>query len=287
MYRAATSFLFLCTLASPCRADTPIDETRPLNADAKIVVSNCAGIIQVQAWDKNTMSLTGSLGDGAEKLSIVGDASKLRIEVKLPRNSHNVEDTVLRLRVPAGVSLDLEGVSADVAVQGTRGPLKVNTVSGDVKLVVESPSVSAQTVSGDLHLDAPSRDTQIKSVSGDIIVRGPQGDLIGETVSGNLQVDGKSFNRLRLKSVSGDFNVDASLTDSVRADLETLSGEVLWDLPESTNAAVDLNSFSGELASELGAPIRDGVHKASFKLGNGQGQVNIHSFSGDIQLRKK
>src|SRR5205809_436860 len=133
--KAATPLLFLSALAYPCWAATPIDETRPLNPDARIVVSNCAGVIQVQAWDKNSLSLTGRLGENVEKLEIEGDAAKLRIDVRLPRHSHNVEDTVLQLKVPAGVSLELEGVSADVAVQGTRGPLRVNTVSGDVKMV--------------------------------------------------------------------------------------------------------------------------------------------------------
>jgi len=286
MYRVVFPLLLIAA-ASAARADQPIDETRPLNPDARVSVSNCSGVIQVQAWDKNTLSLTGRLGDGAEKVDITGDASRLKIEVKLPKHTHNVEETVLQLRVPAGVSLDLEGVSSDIAVQGTKGPVRANTVSGDLRLVVDAPSVNAQTVSGDLHLEAPSKDTQVKSVSGDVIVKGPQGELVGETVSGNLMIDGKQFSKLWLKSVSGDFNVEASLTDTAHANLETLSGEVLLGIPSSTNASVDLTTFSGELATDLGGPLGEGVHKASLRLGNGQGQINIHSFSGDIQLRKK
>ena len=282
----ATGWMVMAALSAPAYADKPIDETRPLNADAKISVSNCAGAIHVQAWDKNSLSLTGRLGEGVEKLVIDGDPSKLRIEVKLPKNMHNVEETVLQLRVPAGVSLDLESVSADVAVQGTKGAVKANTVSGDLNLVVDASKVVAQTVSGDLHLEGASRDTQLKSVSGDMIVRGTQGELVGETVSGNLSVEGGSLSKLLLKSVSGDFKVRAALTDSGRANLETLSGEVDLALPASTNAAVDLSSFSGELNSDLGS-IPEDTHKASLKLGNGSGQVSVHSFSGDISLKKK
>ena len=284
--KQASGLLLMAALSAPALADKPIDETRPLNADARVSVSNCAGTIHVQAWDKNSLSLTGQLGDGVEKLVIDGDPSKLRIEVKLPKNMHNVEETVLQLRVPAGVSLDLESVSADVAVQGMRGSLRANTVSGDLNLQVDAPKVVAQTVSGDLHLEGASRDTQVKSVSGDMIVRGSQGELTGETVSGNLSVDAASLSRLRLKSVSGDFNVKTALTDAGRAELETLSGEVDLALPSTTNAAVDLSSFSGELNSDLGS-IPDDTHKATLKLGNGSGQVSVHSFSGDIQLKRK
>jgi DUF4097 and DUF4098 domain-containing protein YvlB len=278
--------ILISTLSAPVLADQPIDETRPLNADARVSVSNCAGTIHVQAWDKNSLSLTGQLGDGVEKLLIEGDASKLRIEVKLPKNAHNVEDTVLQLRVPAGVALDLESVSADLAVQGMRGALKANSVSGDVHLQIDAPKVVAQTVSGDLHVEGASRDTQLKSVSGDVFVRGSQGELVGETVSGNLSVDGTSLAKLWLKSVSGDFNVKTSLTDAARANLETLSGEVDLALPASTNAAVDLTTFSGDLDSDLGS-IPSDTHKASLKLGNGNGIVSVHSFSGDISLKKK
>jgi DUF4097 and DUF4098 domain-containing protein YvlB len=283
----AVTVLFLSALAASAWAETPINENRPLNPDAKVQVSNCAGTILVKAWDKNSLSLTGTLGEGAEKLLIEGDARKLRIEVKLPRNTHNVQETELYLMVPAGVSLDLEGVSSDILVQGTKGALTATSVSGDVRLVVDSSVISAQTVSGDLHLEAVSRETQVKSVSGDVFVEGPQGSLVGETVSGNLVINGKLFSKLWLKSVSGDFDVDASLTDSAKANLETLSGQVLLDLPSSTNAAIDLNTFSGEIASELGGPLKEGVHKASLKVGSGGGRVSIHSFSGDIELRKK
>jgi hypothetical protein len=285
MMRAA-GFILIGALAAPAYADKPIDETRPLNPDAKVSVSNCAGAIHVQAWDKNSLSLTGRLGDGVEKLVIDGDPAKLRIEVKLPKNAHNVEETVLQLRVPAGVSLDLESVSADLAVQGTRGPIKANSVSGDLNLQVDSPKVSAQTVSGDLRLEGASRDTQLRTVSGDMIVHGPQGELIGETVSGNLSVDGTAFSRLWLKSVSGDFNVKTTLNDAARADFETLSGEVDLALPATTKAAIDNNNNNGEHDTDHGT-IPSDVHKATLKLGNGNGQVNIHSFSGDILLKKK
>jgi hypothetical protein len=47
----ATGFILMAALCAPAFADTPIDETRPLNADAKLSVTNCAGAIHVQAWD--------------------------------------------------------------------------------------------------------------------------------------------------------------------------------------------------------------------------------------------
>lgn len=275
------------TASLPSRADESIDQTRPVHADASIAVINCAGVIDVEAWDRNSVSLTGRLGDGVEKLVVDGDEGKLRIEVKLPRFAHNVEDTQLRLRVPAGASLDLDGVSADIAVRGMRGALKVKSVSGDLRLLVDSPSVQAQTISGDLHLEAPSRDTQVKSVSGDLSVRGVRGELVAETVSGNVRIDGGEFDRLRLKSVSGDFAVAGALTDGAHADLDTLSGDISLAVPAATSATATLATSSGDLSSDFSGPIREDARRSTLTLGDGKAQVNLHSFSGDIQLRKK
>ena len=269
------------------RADQNIDQTRPLHPDASVSVINCAGSIAVETWDKNLLSLTGRLGEGVEKLLVEGDADKLRIEVKLPRFAHNVEDTQLRLRVPAGVNLDLDSVSADVSVHGTRGSVKTRTVSGDVNLLVDSPSVVAQTISGNLHLEAPSRDTQVKSVSGDLSLKGVRGDLLAETVSGDVHVDGGEFSRLRLKSVSGAFNVEAALADAARAELDTLSGDIELGLPAATNASATLNTSSGDLSSDFAGSIKEDARKTTLTLGTGKAQVSLHSFSGDVQLRKK
>ena len=72
-----------------------VDEHRPLKANAQVEVSNVAGRIEVQTWDKNELHLTGTLSEEVEKLEITGDASHLRIEVKLPKRTRNVEDTIL------------------------------------------------------------------------------------------------------------------------------------------------------------------------------------------------
>jgi DUF4097 and DUF4098 domain-containing protein YvlB len=287
MYRFATPLLLLSALAWPAWADTPIDETRPIRADARIAVVNCAGVIHVETWDKNVLSLTGRLGEGAEKLLIEGNEDKMRVEVRLPHFSHNVEETVLNLKVPVGVTLDLDSVSADISVDGTRGPVKAKTVSGELRLSVDSSSVHAQSVSGDLHLKAPSKDTQVKTVSGELYVHGATGDLSAETVSGDVRLDGGEFSRLRLKSVSGDFLIDAKLTDSAHAEMDTLSGDISLGLPASTSASATLDTSSGELNSDFAAPIHADSHRATVTLGSGKAQVSLHSFSGDIQLRKK
>ena len=51
MIRTALFSLALVA-ALPAIAATPIDETRPLDADGRLQVENLKGLIEVRAWDR-------------------------------------------------------------------------------------------------------------------------------------------------------------------------------------------------------------------------------------------
>ena len=284
-------------LAAPAWAggERPIDERRPLKADARVNVDNVAGLIEVEAWDKRELQLTGTLSEDAERLEISGDESSLSIQVKLPFISRNPGETTLRLKVPAGISLDAEGVSADIRVRGLTGPVKVDSVSGDVVMDVASKRVSAGTVSGDITLQTAAEETRVATVSGDITVRGTaRGELRGESVSGDLQVQAGELRELDLESVSGDLEVAVDLTRDSDVSVETLSGNVVLTLARLPESRIEMETFSGEVTSAWpasGRSAKEGRHGHDDTEvrhdGGGPGRVRLHSFSGDIELKKK
>ena len=269
--------------------DRPVDERRPLKADARVEVSNVAGQITVETWDKNELHLTGSLSEQVEKLEITGDASRLKIDVKLPRRSRNVDDTILHLKVPAGIALEAEGVSADVTVRGIKGDVEAASVSGDVELVVGSKNIEAQSVSGDVTIDAPSAIvTRVESVSGDVTVRGVKGEVRGETVSGDIEVMAHTANRIELQSVSGSLELDGELAADADVEGKTMSGDIRLTLPRLPEASIELQTYSGEVEggdalTQAGGGSRE--EKEYWRKGSGSGRVRLHSFSGDIDLR--
>src|SRR3546814_14984922 len=61
--------LCIALLASPLLAwaDTPIDQTRPLNADGRVSIENLKGSVQVRTWDRNEVHIGGRLGDRSEE----------------------------------------------------------------------------------------------------------------------------------------------------------------------------------------------------------------------------
>jgi len=262
----------------------PVDERRPLRPDARVAVSNVAGLIEVETWDKNELHLTGTLSEEVEKLEITGNESRLKIEVKLPERTKNVEDTILHLKVPAGISLEAEGVSADIRVKGVRGEVEAETVSGDVKLEVGSKRVEASSVSGDVTVTAPSEEIRVESVSGDVTVRGAKGEIHGESVSGDIEVQAREVKVFNGETVSGDFELDLELAREAKVSAETLSGEVRITLPKLPEGEIDLETYSGELESMW--PLGNADREYN-REGVGKGRLRLHSFSGDIVLKKR
>lgn len=285
LFTAAT---LLTTIAAlPLHAgDRPINERRPLKPDARLSIDNLSGLVRVEAWDKPELWLTGSLSEDAKELEIKGSDADLKIEVKFPKIVRNPGPSELTLKVPAGVDLDIEAVSADIQARGLTGPIKADSVSGDIQLDVKSRRVSAGTVSGDIRVDAAAEEIRVGSVSGDVTVRGGRGELRGETVSGDLRMEARAVRKLDVETVSGDLVLDLELAPGAEVEAESMSGDVRLLLPALPEGDLDLETFSGEVRSAWSPSPGEGAHEFH-REGEPEGHVELNSFSGDITLEKK
>ena len=290
--------LAICTslACAPLFAGTPINETRPLDPRGRIDIDNVKGRIEVRAWDRNEVRITGTLGDGVEKLVIDGDRNDLEVRVEYPQRmggwrGDRSGPTILVLQVPLRADLDIESVSADIDVDGVApGDLDIETVSGNVVVAAAPGKASVSSVSGDLRLTLNTADAKSESVSGDIGLSGRlDGEVHAETVSGDIAIDsrGERVKRLSTGTVSGDAEVRVALAQGGEIHSETVSGDIRLRMPKALSARVRGESFSGDLEAP-GAT----VHKEEFgpgqsleaRYGSGAGEIRIESFSGDAIL---
>ncbi|MDQ3057570.1 MAG: DUF4097 domain-containing protein, partial [Pseudomonadota bacterium] len=240
-------------ISAPAQAATPINQTRPMDANGRIDIENLKGRIEVRAWDKRQVRITGSLGNGVEQFVIEGDAQHLSVHVRYPRrsNDNNSEPTVLILDVPRGSNLEIDGVSADISVLGTAGStLDIESVSGDVIVGAAPREANIDSVSGDVRANLHSRMVDVESVSGDITLRGRlNGEIDVETVSGNVTIDSQRqrVRRVDFASVSGDADIRVALADGGSIKTESVSGDATLHLPKSLSARIRGESFSGDL----------------------------------------
>jgi len=286
-------FLLPLLLALPAAAlaSTPINETRPLDADGKVEISNVKGRIEVRTWDKPQVRIGGSLGRGVEKLEIDGGGRELEIKVRYPRNSRNSEPTDLVIDVPTLASLDIDGVAARISVTGTAGrELEIDSVSGDVTVAGAPRQADIESVSGDLHLTLNSTDVDVQSVSGDIVLRGRlKGGIEAETVSGNITIDsrGERVRRITSNTVSGNANLRVGLADDGEIKAESVSGNIKVVTPRTLSANVRGESFSGHLrapGASIDKPRYGPGSSFEHRYGSGSGDIHLETFSGSVEL---
>lgn len=282
MIRAAA--LSVALMSPMLWAAEPINVTRPLQSGASLSVNNTSGLIEVSVWDRNEVQIRGELGEGSEPLEISGNADHLEIAVRLKTKERSAEGSTLLLRVPEQTRLTLTAVSADIEVSGVKGDLLAHSVSGDLALSVGSEQVEARSVSGNIELQAPAKKSNLHSVSGDIVATGLADSLRAETVSGNVEVRGGRFHDISMRSISGDYRVDAGLAESGTLIGETLSGDMEISLQPPVGAKFSLRSFSGKVRTDLEDSRSSTDDPLSFTVGNGRGRVDLSSFSGDIRL---
>lgn len=289
--------LALSGAAATAIAATPIDETRPLDARGRLSVENVKGRIEVEAWDRAEVRIEGSLGKGVEKLEIDGDRNRLSVRVVYPKRNgwgwgkNQTEPTELKLRVPRLADLDVDGVSADIFVDGMASrELSIDSVSGDVSVAAAPRRASVESVSGDLALTLNSSKVDVESVSGDILLRGRlDGEVHAETVSGDfdLRVLETALRKMSGSSVSGDMRVATALAPQAEVSVETVSGDVTLVLPRNLSAEVRGETFSGDLRAP-GAEVQRPKHgpgaRFEHRYGNGGADIRIETFSGDGTL---
>ena len=283
----------LClALAAPAAfADTPINQVHPLSPTGSVDISNVKGSIVVQAWERPEVKITGSLGEGVEKLVVEGDREHLEVRVKMPRNARRVAPTQLQLMVPLRADLDIDSVSASVRVSGVApASLSIDSVSGEVDVAAAPKEISVDSVSGAVNLTVNSDSVKVDSVSGKLLLRGRiRGEVSAETVSGDidLAVKEEKLRELSASTVSGNARLRTGLAANGRIRLETVSGDLTLFLPRDLSARVSAETFSGDLSAP-GAQIQRPKYGpgASFetRYGSGDGEISIETFSGSARL---
>lgn len=268
--------------------------------DATVEVHNVRGSVVISAGDPGQATLTGELGAGST-LVVGGSAQHLELRVDSDKdhgwfgNHGPRSDSTLTLKVPAGVSLQLQLVSADGKVSGIDGKsVNVGCVSGKVTIESGSPQVDVDCVSGDVgyhatHADAGFR-SHLQTVSGDIEVTGASGRIKLETVSGRARAEGKEVQEFEAGSVSGEVELVAALGKHGRMRADTMSGDIRTELPGEVSARIEVETFSGRIRSDFGTVKKPEYGPGSSldaQVGDGDAQITAKSFSGNVDIRKR
>lgn len=284
-------------LATPAaQAVQNIDRSLPTGATPSVEISNVQGRVTVAAWDQQEVKVTGTIENDETEFEFSGDARHVVIKVRPESNKvhRGKDDAILDIKVPAGASLDINTVSADIEVQGVRGSQRLEAVSGDVTTAAYSEQLDVRTISGNAVVNGTGGKARVEaeSVSGDVTVRGVDGEVQAQSVSGNVKLDLGTATRLKLETVSGNVKASLTLASDARLDAESVSGDVDIRFGKPVNGEFELETFSGDIDSCFGPkPERKSQYapgtELRFTQGSGGARVSIDTLSGTISICDK
>lgn len=292
--KTRTALLGMLTLAVafPVLAQQRVDETKAANAEGVVTISTVSGSIRVTGWSKAQVHVAGTLGRGIERLDFEVSGRNTTIKVVYPKDCRKCEGADLEIELPAGSRVRVETVSAPIAADRVTGELDLHSVSGDIEVKGQPSEVQAEAVSGDVTLAAGRAPVVAKSVSGDVLVTEAGDTLRASTVSGDVTVNVQRLSRCEFNSVSGSLTINGDLVPDGRIEAGTVSGPIALTLPTSVSADFHAETFSGSIANDLGPQAqRTGKYtpekELSFSTGGGRARVELKTFSGDIEIKKK
>ena len=287
-----------------------VRETKDASSDGYVRINVVRGEIKVEGWNKNEISVTGTLGESIKEFIFEVNGNETVIAVKLPKgnNSWCCEiETDLVIKVPKKSNVAISLVSASGSVSNIHGGLELGGVSGELEVENVSDRVRITNISGEVTLRKADGRTRIKTISGDISasdIKGPGAfssvsgsievsnsnhELDLESVSGDIEVTSSTVRAIRANSVSGDVELAVEMTQGASIECDTMSGSIRLALGGKIDARFDVETGSGRIKNRITVDkpkkskyVRDETLR--FTVGNGKGEVIASSGSGNITL---
>lgn len=288
MARAAGLAHFVLLLPAMLSAQQRVSSGFQLDADGSLRVQVTAGTVRILAWERDSVSVTGTIapGGGTYYGGGRGRAGKLGIESRDPSGAGPGAD--IEVRVPARARLWVKTVSAMVNIEGTQGEVDCVSVAGSFRIVGQPKVLSAETMDGLITIEGAGGVVRVRTGGGNISIRGPGGDITASSVGGSVDVTSDTLERARLESVTGAVRFTGNLAAGGALEAETHSADVVLRFLGNLDAEVSLASVGGMVFNKL-SPKASAPPKGKpvvFWSGEGGARVTARSFKGNVTISR-
>ena len=284
---------FLFTLAftlgaSVGGAQTKISRGIHLNADGAVRIYNLGGSVKVTGWNRDSVSVRGTLGKGSV-LHMGGGNAGIKMFVE-DMDERNPEPATLEIFVPLKAKVWVKTATAGIEVGGVNGSLDLYVVSGPITVSGDPTDVNAEAIDGSIRINGTPSWIRAKSASGDVSFDGKSSDVTLSTVSGKVLVKGTQFEKAKFESVTGDIRFDGSFERGGLINFDSHSGTIDVGVIPTSSADFDIVSIAGVITNKLTSkrPVAGRYGRGSeltTSNGDGGSQVIVRSFKGPVSLR--
>ena len=260
-----------------------IDTTIAAERSQRLLVNAYGGHVTVRSWNRNAVRVEAT-ASGSNRVEVSSSASAMSVRTQGRHGPPT--NTALRISVPVWMALSLSGVHTNATIQGTRAPISVETVEGEVNVTGGDGLISLRSVQGSVSLHGARGRISVNSVNEDVRVSNSTGEIMAETVNGEIALEGVDAPTVDASTVNGDISYAGPIRNGGRYALSTHNGDITLTVADGASANVAVSTFNGEFESEFPVPL-SGTRKGkgfNFTLGSGSAQVTLESFQGTIQL---
>jgi len=264
-------------------AGSPPDTTVAMRRGDRVVMEGFNGSIQVRAWDRAELSLTGAMDEAQDvAVSRVGD----RLVVRPGERGGRRLPREIELRLPSWAPLEMQGRTLDVDVSGATADVTVTTVEGNIVCAGVSGTLTLSTVDGTVEVRDARGPVTARSRDGDVMLVGVEGEVDAYSGSGDLTLEDVTATFVKAETLDGDLTFTGALAPGGSYSFSTHDGDAELVLPAGTSARATVSTFDGEFISDLPVTMQ-GIGRGVFEfvLGDGAALLEIKVFDGEIRLR--
>src|SRR5580765_8637464 len=251
-----TSMLAAATIAA-LSFTTHTDTTFAVTQGTRLELDNYGGDLTVDTWAKNSIHIEA---DHSSRVTIHVTREGGAVKVEAEQYRYGPAEVDYHLTVPAWMALHLTGVYTDIAVNGSRGEVRAETVKGDVEVVGGRGFVSLSSVEGEVKVSDSSGHIELNAVNGDVDVTNVEGELAVGCVNGDLHLSRVRCSTVEASTVSGAIVYTGDVRTDGRYHFATHNGDIAIAIPDKASLSVSVATYSGDFDSTF--PIRLSETKA-------------------------
>ena len=268
-------------------AVTPTNQTVQVAKGTKLEVNNFAGDVNIKTWDKDAVRVEVNHSD-REIVDIKQGEQTLSVRSRSVRGGPP-RSLDYAITVPKWMAISVAGTYADVTLDGVGGDVAIETTRGDIKVSGGSGFVSLKSVQGDITLEKARGRIEVRAVNESIRLADINGDLSAESTNGSIILDRIDSGNVDLYTVNGNISYDGGLKDKGLYRLTTHNGLIAMPVADKTNATLTVRTYNGAFRSTFqlaGDDAQKRNKRFTVTLGTGSAHVELESFGGTISLRR-
>jgi hypothetical protein len=263
------------------------DTVIPLQGARVLSVEVPAGSIVVTGWDRDEIRIQAEHSSRSHlEVSRTRNGQRIDLEVDSRRGPTTIVD--FTLMVPRSLALVLDGMSADIVVEGVTANVDAEVNQGDVT-IRGGAAVSVSSTTGRILVDGATGGVDAETAADEIRLLNVSGDVTAESAGGDIILVNSSAGSVDVGTVGGRVFYDGVFQKDGTYFLGTHGGTITLVVPQGAAASFHLATVHGTVINSLlGTPERfRGGQRHTLDVGGGGALVEAETFAGRISLVRR